>query len=220
MYILIGGCGLIGRGLVQKLTEQKHDVVVIDRDYEVCEEIYSKYGAVTIHGNATDLETLENAGIDRCDVAVATMKNDADNLAFAMLTKHNDVSQVIVRMNDPKYEDLYKTVGVKNISRGAELLVSQIMFSIESPELRTIISFDEIEICLFIIPENAQCVGLTVANLVSQKGFPNGIIITCVFKNSTHSFIIPRGNTLLDKEDKVFICGSREDIKVAVKFMG
>lgn len=220
MYVLIGGGGLIGRGLIQKLTEQKHDVVVIDRDYGICEEIYAKYGAVTIHGNATDLETLENAGIDRCDIAVATMKDDADNLAFAMLAKHKDVSQVIVRMNDPKYEDVYKTVGVKNISRGAELLISQIMFTIESPELRTIISFGEIEICIFIISENARCVGRTIAKLVSQKGFPNGIIITCVFKNSTHTFIIPRGNTVLDEEDKVFICGSTEDIKVAIKFLG
>jgi len=135
MYFIIGGGGLIGSGLVQKLTAQKHDVVVIDRDHGECEDIYAKYGAVTIHGNATDLETLEDAGVEHCDVAVATMKNDADNLAFAMLSKHHGVSQVIVRMNDPKYEDVYKAVGVMNISRGAELLISQIMFTIESPEL-------------------------------------------------------------------------------------
>ena len=219
MYVLIGGGGLIGRGLVQKLTEQKHDVVVIDRDHGVCEEIYAKYGAVSIHGNATDLDTLESAGIERCDVSVATMKNDADNLAFALLAKHHNVSQVIVRMNDPKYEDVYKTVGVKNISRGAELLVSQIMFSIESPELRTVISFDEIEICQFIIPEGTRSDGITVADLVSRKGFPVSVNITCVFKDATHSYIIPRGNTVLNAKDKLFICGTREDIETAVKFI-
>lgn len=219
MYFLIGGGGLIGSGLVQRLTEKKHDVVVIDRDHGVCEDIYAKYGAVTIHGNATDLDTLEDAGIEHCDVAVATMKNDADNLAFAMLAKHHGVSQVIVRMNDPKYEDVYKAVGVKNISRGAELLISQIMFTIESPELRTIISFGEIEICIFIIPRGAECAGCTVANLVSNSGFPDSVNITCVFKNSTHSFIIPRGNTVLEEEDKVFICGSIEDIRVAIKYL-
>jgi trk system potassium uptake protein len=219
MYVLIGGGGLIGKGLVQKLTEQKHDVVVIDRDHGICEEVYSKYGAVAIHGNATDLEILESAGIERCDVAVATMKNDADNLAFALLTKHHGVSQVIVRMNDPKYENVYKTVGVKNISRGAELLISQIMFSIESPELRTVISFDEIEICLFIIPEGTLSDGLTVEDLVSRKGFPLSVNLTCVFKETTHSYIIPRGNTVLNANDKLFICGTRENIKAAVQFI-
>lgn len=219
MYFIIGGGGLIGSGLVQRLTERKHDVVVIDRDHGVCEDIYAKYGAVTIHGNATDLDTLEDAGVEQCDVAVATMKNDADNLAFAMLAKHHGVSQVIVRMNDPKYEDVYKAVGVKNISRGAELLISQIMFTIESPELRTVISFGEIEICIFIIPNNAECAGSTIATLVSNYGFPDRVNITCLFKNSTHSFIIPRGNTVLEEEDKVFICGSTEDIKEAVKYL-
>ncbi|MFC1489928.1 potassium channel family protein [Candidatus Latescibacterota bacterium] len=220
MYVIIGGGGLIGTGLVQQLTEQKHDVVLIDRDHGVCEEIYAKYGAITIEGNATDLETLENAGIERCDVAVATMKNDADNLAFAMLSKHHKVSQVIVRMNDPKYENVYKTVGVKNISRGAELLIGQIMFTIENPELRTIISFGEIEIDIFMIPEKGQCVGNSITNIVSQKGFPKNIIFSCVFVDSTHSFIIPKGDTVLGENDKVFICGKRTDIKEATKFLG
>ncbi len=219
MYVIIGGGGLIGTGLVQQLTEQKHDVVLIDRDHSICEEIYAKYGAIAIEGNATDLETLENAGINRCDVAVATMKNDADNLAFAILAKHNDVSQVIVRMNDPKYENIYKTVGVKNISRGAELLIGQIMFSIENPELRTIISFGEIEIDIFMIPEKSQCNEKTINTIVTQKGFPKGIIFSCVFLNSNHSFIIPNGNTVLGEKDKVFICGTRENIKEAVKFL-
>ena len=84
---MIAGGGLIGKGLAQRLVQQKHDVVVIDQDPNVCEEIYAKYGAISIQGNATDLETLESAGIERCEVAVAAMRNDADNLAFALLAK-------------------------------------------------------------------------------------------------------------------------------------
>ncbi len=220
MYIIISGADLTGKGLAKRLSQQKHDVVVIDIDIAACEEVYANYGTVTINGNATDLEILESAGIHRCDVAVATMRSDADNLAFAMLAKHYKVSQVIVKMNDPKYEDVYKTFGVKNISRGTELLVDQIMLNIESPELRTVISFGNIEICIFIIPENAQCVGEKVADVASRNGFPKEINITSIFKNSTNSFIIPRGDTKLNAGDKVFLCGKIQDIKEAAKFMG
>ena len=80
MYVLIVGGGTIGKGLVERLSHQKHDVVVIDLNAEVCEEIYAKYGAVTINGNATDPETLESAGIERCEVAVAALRTDAENL--------------------------------------------------------------------------------------------------------------------------------------------
>jgi len=219
MYIIICGADLTGKGLAQRLTQQKHDVVVIDKNPVACEEIYANFGTVTINGNATDIEILESAGIDRCDVAVATMRNDADNLAFAMLAKHYKVPQVIVKMNDPNYEGVYKTVGVRNISRGTELLIDQIMLNIESPELRTVISLGNIEICIFMIPEDAECVGKKVAEVATLKGFPIHINITCIFKDSTNSFIIPRGDTVLNGRDKVFLCGSIQDIKEAKEYL-
>ena len=219
MYVLIVGGGTIGKGLVERLSHQKHDVVVIDLNTEVCEEIYAKFGVVTINGNATDPETLESAGIERCEVAVAALRTDAENLAFALLAKHYNVSQVIVKMNDPRFEDVYRTVGVTNLARGKELLISQIMLNIESPELRTIISFDNIEICIFIIPENAKCAGQSVGQLASHRSFPKEIVFTCIFDNSTNSFKIPRGDTVLNSKDRVFLCGSMKDIKDAVKFL-
>jgi trk system potassium uptake protein TrkA len=219
MYIIIGGGGIIGRNLARKLVQQKHDVVVIDLNPKACEEIYAKYGAITINGNATDLEILENAGIERCDVAVAVMRRDSDNLEFALLAKHYKVSQIIVRMNDPKYEDVYKTVGVSNIARTTGLLIDQIMVNIESPELRKVIGLGDIEICMFTISENAKCLGQTVEKIVNQKSFPKDIVIACIFEDTSNSFIIPRDDTTLNLSDRVFLCGSRNNIKVAVKFL-
>ena len=219
MYIIICGADLTGKGLAKRLTEQKHDVVVIDTDLAACEEIYANFGTVTINGSATDIEIIESAGIDMCDVAVATMRNDADNLAFAMLAKHYGVKQIIVKMNDPNYEDVYKKVGVRNISRGTELLIDQIMLNIENPELKTLIYFGNIEICIFAIPESARCVGQKVAGIAMLKGFPKQINVTCIFKDSTNSYIIPRGDTEIESKDKVFICGSIDDIKEAVKYL-
>ena len=219
MYIIICGADLTGKGLAKRLTEQKHDVVVIDTDLAACEEIYANFGTVTINGSATDIEIIESAGIDMCDVAVATMRNDADNLAFAMLAKHYGVKEIIVKMNDPNYEDVYKKVGVRNISRGTELLIDQIMLNIENPELKTLIYFGNIEICIFAIPDDAQCVGQKVADIAKLKGFPKQINVTCIFKDSTNSYLIPRGDTEIESKDKVFLCGSIEDIKEAVKYL-
>lgn len=135
MHVIIAGGGLIGRGLGKKLADNKHDVVIIDKSMETCESIYEEIGAVTIVGNAIKIETLENAHIDKCDVAVASMRDDSDNLGFAVLAKHFNVPQVLVRMNDPKYESIYKSIGVYNTGRTSELLINQFMVTIETPEL-------------------------------------------------------------------------------------
>ena len=219
MYIIIGGGGFIGKGITKELVEQKHDVVVIDTDSDVCEEIFAKYGAVTILGNATNLETLKSASIDRCDIAVAVMGDDSDNLAFAILAKHFDVPQIIVRMEDPNYEDVYKTVGIHSVARVTKILIDQIMVNIGSPELRKVISFGDIDICNFDIPEDAQCVGKTITEIVSYEGFPRKCTITCIFDESSNSFIIPRGDHVLKPNDRVFLCGLMIDVKEAVRYL-
>lgn len=219
MYIIIGGGGFIGKGITKELVEQRHDVVVIDRDPDSCEEIYAKYGAVTIQGNATELDTLESAGIDKCEIAIAAMSNDSDNLAFSLLAKHFNVPQIIVRMKDPKYEEVYKTFGVHTIARVTKLLIDQIMVNIESPELRKVINFGEVEICIFDIPETSQCLGETIADVVSHDGFPKKCTITCIFDDSSSSFVIPRGDHILNPKDRVFLCGLRPDIMEAVKVL-
>ncbi len=216
MYIIIGGGGFIGRGITKELVEQRHDVVVIDIDSEACKEIYAKYGAVVIQGNATDLDILESAGIDKCDIALAVMTDDSDNLAFSLLAKHFNVPQIIVRMTDPKYEEVYETVGVDNIARVTKLLIDQIMVNIGSPELRKVINFGDVEICNFDIPENAQCIGRTIADVVSHKGFPKTCTITCIFDDASNSFVIPRGDHILKQKDRVFLCGLRNNIRKAV----
>jgi len=81
MYIIIAGGGIAGRNLTKNLV-QKHDVIVIEKEQSVAEKIYSRYGAVTVLGSATRIDILKEAGIEKCDIAIAVMRDDADNLSF------------------------------------------------------------------------------------------------------------------------------------------
>lgn len=216
---MIGGAGLVGKSLAKKLVPLKHDVVVIDADVKACEEIYAKYGAVTIHGNITDLGTLESAGIERCDVAVATMRNDSDNLSFALLAKYHQVPQIIVRMMDPRFENIYKAVGVTNIARGLEFVINQILINIETPELRGVITLGDIEMSIYNIPEGSKCIGQTIKTISAQDGFPKEINIACIYDDSTHTFTIAKGDTELNVNDRLFLIGSKKNIMKAISFI-
>ena len=67
MYIIIAGAGMIGGELALKLIENRHDVVIIDRDKEICDRLYSEIGVVAIYGNASRIETLKEAGIEKAE---------------------------------------------------------------------------------------------------------------------------------------------------------
>ncbi len=219
MYIVLVGGGLIGKGLTKALVEAKHDVVVIDKDEEICEEIYSHYGAITINGDATKIETLKNAHIEKANVAIGVTPEDSINLSFAILAKHFGVKQIMVRMSDPSYEDVYKFAGATNIARATDLLIDQFIINIETPELRKVISIGDLEIDIINVPENSPFDGKTVLELVREKGFPEDVNVTAIYKDKEKKFIAPRSHDIINGKDRLFLCGRRERIRKAAKII-
>lgn len=219
MYVIIAGGGIIGQGLAQRLIESRHEVVVIDIDPRRCEEIYAKYGAVTINDNVTNLETLESAKIEQCDVAIAVLKNDADNLAFALLAKHFNVPQVLVRMNDSKYKDVYASVGVEGIINRTEILIDQFMVSVENPELRRVVAINDVDISVLTIEDKAKTIGKTVFEITKHPAFPKDVLIICAIEKDTNEYTIPKGDYQIKSQDQLFLCGFKQDIAKAAKLI-
>ena len=81
MYIIIAGAGIVGGELAFKLVENKHDVVIIDMDKQVCDRLYSEIGVIAINGNGARIETLNEAGIEKADVVVDRVHGQAVALA-------------------------------------------------------------------------------------------------------------------------------------------
>ncbi len=213
MYILIAGGGLVGKGLAKTLHEAKHDVVIIDSCEAVCKDLYTSTGAVTITGSATDLNILEEAGVDKADVCIGVLDNDSDNLSFALLAKYKKIKQVQVQMIDPKYEDVYKSMGIEHIARATELLIDQLIVSIESPELRKLIGFGELELCILNVPKDSLISGLTVLQFKETRGIPEDLNITCIYDGDSKNLILPNKDTVIKGEDRLFICGTRKNLK-------
>ncbi len=63
MYIVVNGGGMVGGGLVHRLLDNKHDVVLIEQDKEICDKLYAETGVVAINESATSIEALKEAGI-------------------------------------------------------------------------------------------------------------------------------------------------------------
>ena len=220
MYIIIAGGGIAGRNLTKSLV-QKHDVIVIEKEQSVAEKIYSRYGAVTVLGSATRIDILKEAGIEKCDVAIAVMRDDADNLSFSLLAKNFGVEKILVRMREPEYENAYEMAGATNIAATMELIVDRFITDIEEPDVRKVASLGDgkAEVSILTIPPESPISGMKISEIVSQKNFPDNCVIAGIFDKAQDRYIVPRGNREIFAGNQVFLVASKDDMERAADFL-
>jgi trk system potassium uptake protein TrkA len=221
MRIVVAGAGVTGYQLIRMLVANKHDVVVIDVDHEVCEEVYTETGAMTIHGSATDIKILEKAGTKKSDVILCLVRNDADNIAVAIMAKSLGVKNIIALLRKPDYEPAYRSIGITTLISITDLLLHQLMMEIEQPKVKTIMPLGggKAEIYAVEIPPGATSIGMTVREITQQKKFPKECVFVGIYHKESDSFCIPRGDHDLKEWDTVFLVSNSSYINPATDFL-
>ncbi len=108
-HYIVCGYGLMGKEIVKELPRDK--VVVIDYDINKV-NLARDDNLIAIHGDATDENILEKAGIKRAKAIICCM-NDSSN-AFTILTAKelNPGIQTIVVLRSPDAERKMQRIGV------------------------------------------------------------------------------------------------------------
>ncbi|MBS3761877.1 MAG: NAD-binding protein [Candidatus Brocadiia bacterium] len=221
MYIVIAGAGMVGGTLARRLLQNRHDVVVVEQDKEVCEEMTQRVGVLAVHGTATDFGVLQDAGIEKAEVAIGALPRDADNLAFTILARSSDVPRIVARMRNPVYESAYEMAGVTRTLDIGQLFVDQLVLEIEHPTLRQVATFGrgEASVVVATIPEGGRVDGKAVSEVGQNKRFPEECVIAGVYREADERFIIPRGKIKLRAGDQVFLAASTENVREAAQFL-
>ena len=79
MYVIIVGCGRVGSELAKLLSNENHNVVVIDQKREAFERLGSTFNGLTMAGNGFDLQLLKRVGIEKAD-AFCAVTNGQENI--------------------------------------------------------------------------------------------------------------------------------------------
>ncbi len=220
MRIVVAGAGLAGRRLIAELAASHYDVIAIDLNRELCELISSKLGAVALCGNATDISVLEEAEIGRADVAVALMRQSADNLAFSLLAKGAGVKRIIARMPNPRYRQAYEQAGVTSIIDVAGLFLDQLLLEIEHPQIHQLATFGSGRgiIVSLKVPQTSRATGRTIPEIAADRRFPEACVIAGLIRAAGNRLVVPSGLERLLAEDQLVLCGTVKAIAEAADY--
>ena len=138
MRVLIVGCGRVGSRLASDLSDQGHDVTVIDRDQSKL-NLAAARGALdpatfkgnVVVGDGCDAEVLRRSGVEDADAFVAVTEGDNRNIMAAQIAQHVfKVPRVVCRIYDPVREDAYRKLGLNTDGPtviGAELVTRMLV---------------------------------------------------------------------------------------------
>jgi len=211
MYIVIIGCGRLGSGLAMELSNDGHDVVIVDKDGKNLERLRSGFNGTRIKGVEIDNDILMEAGIDKADIFLAMTQADNINIMASQIAKNIfKVPRVIARIFDPSREFIYRKLGLQTISP-TEVSINIIKNKIINKDSNTLfelnndVSIEEITINklkfnnILEIEENFNC------------------RICAVSKNG--EFIIPNKDQLLEKGDKIICSINKQNKEKLVKMI-
>jgi trk system potassium uptake protein TrkA len=105
--VAIAGAGSVGRSIARELLENGHEVLLIDR-MPAAIKVSSVPTAEWLLADACEVTSLEEAGLNRCQVVVAATGDDKVNLVVSLLAKTEyGVPRTVARVNNPKNEWMF-----------------------------------------------------------------------------------------------------------------
>lgn len=222
MYILIGGMGRMGTELAKTLLAMGHTIAVVDSNPLVCQQVREKIGVMAFEGSAVNTAVLLEAGIRKAGVVIATLQEDALNLALVTLCKHYGVPQIIVRMSDRDFAEPYHLAGATHIMSTVDLAINRMVNAIEYPQVDAMMHFEQgqIEVLKLSIPQNCAIVGRSVAEIAQDPRFPAGTLIIGYQAHPYEALSIPNGSSILESGSTILAVTKPELVRQLIDFMG
>ena len=97
------GGGKVGTALARQLSEEDHNVTIVDTNKARVEHLTESYDVLGIVGNGSSITTLAEAGIEDADVFIAVTGSDELNLLCCMFAKKAGHCHAIARVRNPSY---------------------------------------------------------------------------------------------------------------------
>ncbi len=215
MKIIIIGAGEVGFNIAQRLSEENHDVVVIEKDPNKIRHIQNVIDVQAILGSGTNASTLGEAGIKESDIIVAATDSDEVNLIACFYAQYlTDYITKIARVRNPDYME-HREVFNQDflnidllINPESEMVASMLRLT-EVPVASEVIDFVDgrIKLIGITIKDDSPLVGRKLSSFTDLEHI---ILIGVIVRGE--AVIIPKGQDTIQANDLIYCVTRREEV--------
>ena len=224
MHVLIIGAGEIGFQLSKRLSEEKYDITIVEKDPKRAKRAAEQLDARVIEGHGASFELLKKLGPSDIDVVAAMTTNDEANILACKIAKKAGVSATIARVRNPEYatpefiltpEDLGVDIMIHPEKETADAIVRLIRQS----NATDVIEFEggKIQLLGIRVEYDSPLLGTPLAKLGEKHGDPP---IRIVAINRLQQTLIPTGDDELYAGDQIFIISEPDYVSEFIALAG
>jgi trk system potassium uptake protein TrkA len=224
MKIVIAGAGDVGFHLTELLAYENQDIVLIDMDQEVLDYAATHLDVMTLRGDSSSIDILEQADVGRAQLVLAVTTSEKNNLMTAILAKKMGARQTIARVNNQEYlvegqREMFRELGIDSLISPTLLAAEEIYRLIRECSFTDHFEFEagKIHLVGITLDENSPLVNSQIADM---HGIETDVTLRPIAILRGHRTIIPRGNTILRRGDHIYFITRRDNTDRLINLVG
>ncbi len=224
MRIIIIGAGQVGLNIATRLSQEKKDVVIIDRDFRALEMISEQMDVQVVEGSGSSPEILKQAGILDSGILLAVTDSDETNLVactFANMLSPKTTKLARIRNDEYlKFQDIWaKDLGISMVINPEVEVVRAIYRIMRAPEAVEINDFAQGRVKLLgILVDEKSVLCDTQLPKIREHLKVEEVIVAAIVRGE--KLIIPSGKSDILKGDLVYIVCKDKDLEKIAHNLG
>lgn len=225
MKIIVIGVGEVGFNLAKILSQENHDVVVIENNQSHCAHAREQLDVAVMEGSGASGQMLVDAGVKDADIVVAVSDIDEVNIMACMLARKLSDTRTVARVRNPEYSSENPVIsaeqlGIDLMIHPEQVVAREIVQLVRQASATDSLSFADNMLQLLgvrITSRKAPAVGKTFVEL--GAGYPQiPFRVVAIFRQN--KTIIPKGEDWIHFNDQLYIISDAKTIPNVLQLMG
>jgi trk system potassium uptake protein TrkA len=224
MRIIIAGAGEVGTHLAKMLSNENHEILLIDPEENRLKPIDSSLDVLTYHGSATSVHLLQNVLNKKTDLFIAVTHSEDTNITAAVLAKRLGAQKTIARIDNLEYlehsnEEFFKSMGIDSLIYPELIAAREVLGLLHETGTTEFMEFSGGKLAMYVqkLDDKAPIINKTLEEISVYYRTDKYRAVAIKRHDKT---IIPRGEEKFLPGDLVFVISTHEGIDEMMKTSG
>lgn len=224
MNVIIVGAGRVGSRVGKILSQDGHNVTIVDNNQDACRRASDQLDAMVLQGSGAQPDVLSDAGIKQCDMLVAVTANDEVNILACLIASKVGVPRKIARLASNEFTKpnglvTKQDLGIDLIIYPEEETARELVWLIRRTTATDVIEYADgkVQLIGLRLDKDAPIMNKTLMNISAENPDITFRVVAIVRANQT---IIPTGQDIVTKGDQFFCIIKTDSLPALLEITG